>query len=89
MSMNLYCDEIELYQTPTYITYMCLSYNKRGRPDGGWKGVLKRYKVWVCNRVNSWPTQEDYDEWQRNIDTHLKAVDEAVKKHGRLHFSEA
>jgi DUF1680 family protein len=24
MSMNLHCDQIELQQTPTYITYMCM-----------------------------------------------------------------
>ena len=42
MSMNLHCEEVELWQTPTYITYMCYSDN-----DGGLQGILNRYCLWV------------------------------------------
>ena len=42
MSMNLKCKEVDLWQTPTYITYMCYSNN-----DGGWKGILYRYSEWA------------------------------------------
>ena len=42
MSMNLGCDEMDLWQTPTYITDMCMSLDDNGNPDGGMEGVRKR-----------------------------------------------
>lgn len=48
MSMNL-CSEprLELIQTPTWITYLLLSLNKDGEPDGGPNGVMRRYALWL------------------------------------------
>ncbi|KKL99996.1 hypothetical protein LCGC14_1808850 [marine sediment metagenome] len=46
MSMNLHCDEIELEQIPTWITYMIYSPDKNNDPCGGWHGVLYRLKQW-------------------------------------------
>jgi hypothetical protein len=48
MSMNLHLTEgeegleINLWQTPTHITDLCLSYDKNGTPDGGMAGVMRR-----------------------------------------------
>ena len=33
MSMNLECSELDLWQTPTWVTYICFS-----NYDGGWMG---------------------------------------------------
>lgn len=43
MSMNLHIDGFELWQTPTFITHMCLFYNKKSKSDGGREGVIRRY----------------------------------------------
>ena len=52
MSMNLHCDEINLWQTPTYITYMCA--NRHKIVDGklvisndNWINIRERYILWV------------------------------------------
>lgn len=51
MSMNLGCEEMELWETPTYISYMCLCVgkNKNGRyiVDKDWKAIRFRYIEWV------------------------------------------
>ena len=39
MSMNLKCNELELWHTPSYITYMRMSYNENYNPMGGMQGV--------------------------------------------------
>ena len=83
MSMNLVCDEIELRQTPTYITYMCYS-----NGDGGWEGILYRYKEWVKSFTNGrWPSRSELEEVRGWMNDHLSDLDEAAKKHGKLTFS--
>ena len=47
MSMNLKCNRMDLWQTPTWVTYVCMSLNDKGKPDGGHKGVARRYVRWV------------------------------------------
>lgn len=68
MSMNLKCKEVDLWQTPTYITHMCYS-----NGDGGWKGILYRYSEWVKGGLYSgvYKSAEEA-QWARdNIKDHL------------------
>lgn len=60
MSMNLHCKEVDLWQTPTYITYMCYS-NK----NGGWKGVLYRYSEWCKGTLNGAYKSAQEADWAR------------------------
>jgi hypothetical protein len=43
-NLTLRVRESELWQTPTWVTLMCLSYNpKTTEPDGGHEGVSSRF----------------------------------------------
>jgi hypothetical protein len=66
MSMNLHCKEVDLWQTPTYITYMCYS-NK----NGGWKGILYRYSEWVRGQRNTFKDVEEAEWWCSVVRDHL------------------
>ena len=86
MSMNLGCKEIELWQTPTHITYMCLSIQKHGGwPDGGWEGVRYRYIEWLKSQADGlWSddprhgnrrgSHKEYDERNDFIKKHIKEL---------------
>lgn len=70
MSINLYCEQMELWQTPTHITYMCYSNN-----DGGWRGVRYRYSHWVKSHLNgSWKDQKAYEAEKERVDEHLRQL---------------
>lgn len=75
MSMNLHCDEMDLWQTPTYITYMCMSLDDNGNPDGGMEGVRKRYLMWVRSRLNGvWHDDEEYEIEKMIVQEHCEQV---------------
>jgi hypothetical protein len=70
MSMNLHCDEVNLWQTPTHITWMC--YSNR---DGGWKGIRYRYCEWVKGTLNGvYKTTEEADDARYRVSTHLALI---------------
>lgn len=78
MSMNLFCEEVDLWQTPTYITYMCYS-----NQDGGWQGIKYRYIQWVKAQVNgSFKSVKEADEVRAVIDKHIKEIN----RHKKLTF---
>lgn len=87
MSMNLTLHngengpQIELYQTPTWVTWMCLSYNpETQKPDGGHESVRRRYELWVRSSLDGvWKNSEDFDYQKERIEKHLKVVN-SVKK---------
>jgi len=82
MSMNLHCDQIELWQTPSYISYMCFS-----NEDGGWQGILYRYKEWVRGTLSGcWVNNEALEVAKQNVLCHCADLDEAAAK-GPLTFS--
>lgn len=85
MSMNLHCEEMDLWQTPTYITWMCFSNN-----DGGWKGILYRYTQWVNSSNNGISnTKEDEKRVRSNIEAskeHIKKLNKIAKKNKTLNF---
>ena len=77
MSMNLYCKQMDLWQTPTHITYMCYS-----NGDGGWKGIKYRYEQWVESRSNGmWRDDqaEEFNELMRQIKGHLEELNSFKK----------
>lgn len=89
MSHNLEAEEIELWQTPTWITDICLSYNHKTKSyDGGWWGILTRYTIWVESHTQGdWKSKEQLDSMKESIERHLKELYDEVDKHGRLTFS--
>jgi hypothetical protein len=85
MSTNLHLTEGEegpetsLWQTPTFITDMCLSYDKNGQPDGGMAGVMRRYEIWVRSQTDGvWKSKDDLDWMRERVSAHLKEI-RAVK----------
>ena len=83
MSMNLEANEVDLWQTPTWVTYICYS-----NGDGGWKGILYRYEQWVKSRLQGvWQNVQDFEDMQETVRLHLETVHAAVKKHKKLTFT--
>jgi hypothetical protein len=76
MSMNLHCEGIDLWQTPTYITEMCLSINPHTRePDGGMAGVRRRYAFWVRDYTSGvWHSDAEYQAMKNAVQDHLSEL---------------
>ncbi len=80
MSMNLSEKTVNLRQTPTNISYMCMSNDGFGNPDGGMEGVRRRYLWWCryCSQ-NEHNSCRDGVEAQRMIteswDDHIAEVE--------------
>lgn len=81
MSINLCCDEMDLWQTPSYITDMCYE-----KPDGypdKWKNIRHRYAIWVKSHSDgAWDSQEDLDYMKECIKNHL----DHLYSHKKLNF---
>lgn len=82
MSFNLTLSEgysgpsVELWQTLTWVTLICLSYNPTtNEPDGGHEGVRRRYLHWVESQANSvWKDPEDLANIHDKIREHRETV---------------
>jgi len=81
MSTNLHLSdgengsEIDLWQTPTWVTGVCLSYDHSGQPDGGMEGVMRRYEIWVRSYQNGvWKTKEDLDAMRERVNAHIEQI---------------
>lgn len=74
MSINLHCDQLDLLQTPTYITNMCMSINpETNEPDGGMDGVRRRYILWVESTLNGvWSSILEYSTAMREVNEHIE-----------------
>ena len=89
MSMNLTLHDgedgpqIDLWQTPTWVTWICLSYDPdTGTPDGDHAGVRRRYIVWVEGHLNGLRKDEEELEWERErIKEHLETVNSVENPH--------
>tara|TARA_R110000803_G_scaffold102337_2_gene170419 strand:+ start:335 stop:574 length:240 start_codon:yes stop_codon:yes gene_type:complete len=69
--MNLFCEQVELWQTPTHISYMCYS-----NDDGGWEGIKYRYIEWVKSHTRGvYETQEDFDRVHDHVNAHISQFD--------------
>lgn len=87
MSMNLHCKEMELLQTPSHITYMCLyiGKDKKGHyiQEKDWKAIRFRYTEWAKSSLNGvWLCKEDLDQQRLVVGEHIERL-ESFKK---LHF---
>lgn len=82
MSTNLHLtdadtgQEVWLWQTPTMITYMCMSYAPDGTSDGGMEGIRRRYIEWVGGRADGriWQSKEELAAFQQDIRRHVAEV---------------
>ena len=94
MSMNLHCNRIRLWQTPTWITHMC-TMNDQGKWSFSLKGVeaigaLHRYLEWASSlgRKSS-SNDEEHKQMRSDIkeyQTHRNEVLEVItKERHRLH----
>lgn len=88
MSMNLMCDELELYQTPTHITYMCLV-NKSGlvRPKvtgNKAKRALQMYLRWVQSTIDGvWEDAGALQSARDALDDHVAEVEDTIIGKGK------
>lgn len=80
MSMNLHAqygkEKIDLWQTPTQITYTLIGTDKHCEFHGAQaRDILKRYCMWVKYSANGvWASGEDAN-WAREVaDMHLKEI---------------
>ncbi len=80
MSLNLTLNdgkngpEIPLWQTPTWVTLVCLSHNPETNEfDGGHNGIRRRYIKWVESHANkNWENSKDLD--REKIKNHIKFI---------------
>lgn len=84
MSMNLSCKECRLWQTPTYITYMCYTTVKKGKVIADdWEAILNRYIIWLEHQLDGvYKNKKELLEKQEIIDDHIKEL----KSFKKLHF---
>jgi len=73
MSINLQCEEMDLYQTPTWVTDLCyFADTEKGTPSS-WRTIREKYKLWVRSLgPNPWDSdnEEDVSQWEA-INAHL------------------
>jgi hypothetical protein len=88
MSMNLKADKLELWQTPTWVTRMCLyTVNEVGETvQDTWQAIRFRYTEWVKSSLNGvWDDSGEYEQQQTIVRDHLRALRAA----GEMKFWEA
>lgn len=70
MSMNLWCKQVDLRQTPTYITET-IALNHEKKLDN-WKDIRYRYLRWLKGEMlESMPrTREDYKDFKEIYKEH-------------------
>ena len=92
MSMNLNASvgdkigdkRIDLWQTPTYISYMCCV-DDEGFIKGELKGkeakrALNAYCCWVKEQLNGkWSDSESYEYMKKNIEGHVIEIRKHIK----------
>ncbi|GIU69177.1 MAG: hypothetical protein KatS3mg002_0413 [Candidatus Woesearchaeota archaeon] len=86
MSMNLYCNKLNLVQTPTKITYLIMTFDDgkiyfkvRGQKA---KGALERYCRWLETLVPEEIADNDlvrYEKMKVLVDIRIKEVEKLLK----------
>lgn len=68
--------QIPLWQTPTWVTFICLSYDpETNEPDGGHEAVRRRYIQWVKQHINGkWDSVEDLEYERERVKEHIDLV---------------
>ncbi len=93
MSMNLFAEnngvEINLWQTPTWVTYMCIDSYKQDKHSGNplqrkWKDTRHLYLEWVKSHSQGrWDSEVEWQEMVDNIKEHVDNI-MSIKK---IHFT--
>jgi len=84
MSMNLHCKQLELWQTPTHITYMCVMQDD-GKISSNLKGkkarrALYMYRQWVRSCINGvWDDEEERKSHEEFLNNHVKRINDVIK----------
>lgn len=89
MSMNLHCNRMELRQTPTQITFMCMVQRNGRVPDkvtgAKAKQALRVYSQWVRFSINgAWKEIDEYLEAKDRVDKELKEINKVIKSRKKL-----
>jgi hypothetical protein len=72
MSINLHCNKIRLWQTPTHITYMCLV------PEDP-VTALKMYTIWVESTTSGvWENLDALMLARDNVHSHIDEVNKII-----------
>ena len=87
MSMNLHCNQLDLWQTPTWITYMCTmlpnGYVGNNLEGDDAKRALHMYTEWVGSQTMSVTENEEEaaraDERRAIINEHIAKVRDAAE----------
>jgi len=75
VSMNLKCNRMDLWQTPTWVTDVCMSIGPSGKPDGGHNGIRRRYVRWAWARANGvFSDKEQHDLLCDEIRCHVEEL---------------
>jgi hypothetical protein len=70
--MNLHCNKIDLWQTPTHITYMCLV------PEDPVL-ALKMYTIWVESTTSGvWESSDALMLARDNVHSHIDEVNKII-----------
>jgi len=83
MSMNLYCVNLDLWQTPTYITNMCCMTEEgimHTLTGADAIRALNCYMEWVSSHINGlWKDEESCRIMRDGVNTECKKVQEHIK----------
>lgn len=94
MNLTLKVDgrDIELWQTPTYITYMCLmdsdgKYSTKTNPEEA-KRAIQLYLTWVDSTTNGvWESSEALNEAHEYLNYHKKEILKELKSFKTIEVS--
>ena len=65
MSMNLNCKQVELIQTPTFVTYLCFYADYEKRKQGRWQDIREKYILYLRSWGNS---SQDWEYVNKQIE---------------------
>ena len=87
--MNLHCNRMELRQTPTYITYMCMVQPDGSIPDevAGLKAKhsLQIYSQWIMSSLSGpWYNVEDFNAASGWLSEELLSIQKVLKSRKKL-----
>jgi len=65
MSTNLFCKEMVLIQTPTYITMLCYYADYEKQIPSDWKTIRDKYLIWrraMTNGTQEWTEHAAHEQ---------------------------
>ena len=81
MSMNLVCSHLNLIQTLSYITYLCLYSNLDKKIKSPWQTVMQKYLLWITNEFGN--KQQDWNL----VEDQKIMFEDAIKTYKKLKFN--